>query len=150
SSEPSLPRPVRPVAPYPVVVISQRVMATAVAAAAIMLAAGCTRAGPHPQAAAPARHTPSGQPASGGPSHPATPRSGHRRTRVSLPLFSATVSGPLSPRDVPFSWHPGCPVSPDSLRAIRLSFVGFDGMAHSGEIIVNASVANQVIKVFSL
>lgn len=67
-----------------------------------------------------------------------------------MPRFSATVSGPLSARDVPFSWHPGCPASPDSLRAIRLSYVGFDGTAHTGEIIVSASVANQVIKVFSL
>jgi len=60
------------------------------------------------------------------------------------------MSGPLSPKDVPFSWHPGCPVSPAELRAIRLSYIGFDGTAHTGEIIVNASVADQVIKVFSL
>ncbi len=60
------------------------------------------------------------------------------------------MSGPLSPRDVPFSWHPGCPVSPIELRAIHLSYIGFDGTAHTGEIIVNASVADQVIKAFSL
>ncbi|HEX5190124.1 MAG TPA: M15 family metallopeptidase [Streptosporangiaceae bacterium] len=64
--------------------------------------------------------------------------------------FAATVSGPLSPRDVPSSWHPGCPVPPADLRAIRLSYRGFDGAAHTGEIIVNASVVKQVIKVFSL
>jgi hypothetical protein len=67
-----------------------------------------------------------------------------------LPAFSGTVSGPLTPRDVPFSWHPGCPVLPGALRAVRLSYVGFDGAAHTGEIIVSAGVATQVIKVFSI
>ncbi len=38
---------------------------------------------------------------------------------------------------------------PGELRAIRLSFVGFDRAAHTGEIIVNASVVAQVIRVFS-
>jgi hypothetical protein len=60
------------------------------------------------------------------------------------------VSGPLTPADVPFSWRPGCPVVPGQLRAIRLSYAGFDGRAHTGEIIVNASVVPQVIEVFSI
>ena len=67
-----------------------------------------------------------------------------------MPAFSATVSGPLTPADVPFSWHPGCPVPPGELRAVRLSYAGFGGTAHTGVIIVNASVAGQVIKVFSV
>jgi hypothetical protein len=60
------------------------------------------------------------------------------------------VSGPLTPRDVPFSWHPGCPVPPGQLRAIHLSYVGFDGTAHTGAIIVSARVVRQVIKVFAI
>jgi hypothetical protein len=67
-----------------------------------------------------------------------------------LPRFAATVSGPLTRRGVPFSWHPGCPVPPSGLRAIHLSYIGFDRAAHTGEIIVNASAVKQVIKVFSL
>lgn len=67
-----------------------------------------------------------------------------------LPAFSGTVSGPLTSQDVPFSWHPGCPVAPGGLRAVRLSYVGFDGAAHAGEIVVSASVARQVIRVFSI
>ncbi len=120
------------------------------AAAAIMLGAGCAGASTRPPAAAPATHAPSAGPAPGGHSRRATPGPGPHRTRLPLRRFSAAVSGPLSPRDVPFSWHPGCPVSPAELRAIRLSYIGFDGTAHTGEIIVNASVAEQVIKVFSL
>ena len=60
------------------------------------------------------------------------------------------MSGPLTPEDVPFSWRPGCPVPPGQLRAIYLSYAGFDGRAHTGQIIVNASVVHQVIEVFSL
>ena len=60
------------------------------------------------------------------------------------------MSSPLTPGDVPFSWRPGCPVPPGQLRAIHLSYVGFDGRAHTAEIIVNASVVHQVIEVFSI
>jgi len=67
-----------------------------------------------------------------------------------LLAFTAMVSGPLTPGDVPFSWRPGCPVAPGQLRAIHVSYVGFDGRAYTGEIIVNASVVKQVIKVFSI
>lgn len=59
------------------------------------------------------------------------------------------VSGPLTPADVPFSWHPGCPVPAGKLRAIHMPYVGFDGRAHAGKIIINASVVKQVIKVFA-
>jgi hypothetical protein len=88
------------------------------------------RAAPTPSPASP---TPS--PASAGPRWPA---------------FSATVSGPLTPADVPFSWRPGCPVPPSELRAIHLSYAGFDGRPHTGEIIVNATAVAQVIKVFRI
>jgi hypothetical protein len=60
------------------------------------------------------------------------------------------VSGPLTPADVPFSWRPGCPVPPGELRAIHLSYAGFDGRAHTGEIVVNAAVVRRVIKVFRI
>jgi hypothetical protein len=60
------------------------------------------------------------------------------------------VSGPLTSKDVPFSWHPGCPVAPGQLRRIRLSYAGFNGRAHTGEIIVNATVVRPVIKVFRM
>jgi hypothetical protein len=37
------------------------------------------------------------------------------------------------------SWQKGCPVGLDDLRYVRVSYVGFDGEAHSGELMVNAS-----------
>jgi hypothetical protein len=50
--------------------------------------------------------------------------------------------------DLPYSWHRGCPVTPAQLRRIRLSFVGFDGRRHLGELVVNARVVPQVTTVF--
>lgn len=139
----------RPVAPYPVVVISHRAMATTAIASAIMLAAGCAGAGARPPSAAPATRTPAAGPTHHSPSGRANPKPGPHRTRPRSQRFSATVSGPLSPRNVPSSWHLGCPVPPRELRAIHLSYRGFDGTAHTGEIIVNASVVKQVINVFA-
>ena len=46
------------------------------------------------------------------------------------------------------SWHPGCPVAPSQLARIRLRYVGFDGRARAGAIVVNRRVVPQVIAVF--
>jgi hypothetical protein len=37
------------------------------------------------------------------------------------------------------SWHPGCPVSLDQLRYLRISYWGFDHRAHLGEMVVDAA-----------
>ena len=37
------------------------------------------------------------------------------------------------------SWHPGCPVGAASLRALTVTFWGFDRAAHTGTLVVNAS-----------
>ena len=129
--------------------ISRRVISIVAVGAAILLAAGCAGTTARQPTAASAAKAPSAQ-LEPFPSHRATPRSGPDPTRPPRPAFSATVSGPLTPEDVPFSWRPGCPVPPGQLRAIYLSYAGFDGRAHTGQIIVNASVVHQVIEVFSL
>jgi hypothetical protein len=46
------------------------------------------------------------------------------------------------------SWRPGCPVPLADLRLLRLSYWGFDGSAHSGELVVHADVADDVVGVF--
>jgi hypothetical protein len=40
-------------------------------------------------------------------------------------------------------------VDPTQLRSIELSYWGFDGQAHTGTIVVNASVVSPVISVFT-
>ncbi len=46
------------------------------------------------------------------------------------------------------SWSPECPVGVDELAYVTVSHVGFDGMAHTGELLVNADWADQVVEVF--
>jgi hypothetical protein len=48
-----------------------------------------------------------------------------------------------------FSWHEGCPVQLDQLRLLRLSFHDFDENVQTGELVVNADVADAVVGVFS-
>jgi hypothetical protein len=49
---------------------------------------------------------------------------------------------------LPYSWHSGCPVGPPQLRRVRLRYLGFDGKAHLGQLIVNARVTADVVAVF--
>ena len=46
------------------------------------------------------------------------------------------------------TWRPGCPVGLDDLRYVTTSFWGFDGRPHTGELVVNARVAHDVVGVF--
>jgi len=46
------------------------------------------------------------------------------------------------------SWTDECPVTRDELRYLTVSHHGFDGDVHTGEIIVNASFAEEVVGVF--
>ena len=55
----------------------------------------------------------------------------------------------VTPADLPYSYHRGCPVAPAQLRRVRLSYWGFDGRAHSGELVVNARVVGDVQTVFT-
>lgn len=66
---------------------------------------------------------------------------------AALPPFVAAVEQ-VSARDLRYSWHRGCPVGPGELRRIRLRYVGFDGAAHTGRLVVNRRVVPQVIGVF--
>ena len=47
------------------------------------------------------------------------------------------------------SWRPGCPVPLADLRAVRVTYRGFDGRAHTGTIIVHRAVAAGVVDVMS-
>jgi hypothetical protein len=46
------------------------------------------------------------------------------------------------------SWTPKCPVSRDELRWIRLTFHGFDGNRHTGELLVARAAAEPLVSVF--
>ena len=62
--------------------------------------------------------------------------------------FRGTV-GPVAPRIAARStWTPACPVPLDGLRYLTVSFRGFDGDPHTGELIVAASEADDIVSVF--
>jgi D-alanyl-D-alanine carboxypeptidase len=46
------------------------------------------------------------------------------------------------------SWSPGCPVPLEELRYLTLTFWGFDDRPHTGELVVNVAMAEEVVEVF--
>lgn len=84
-----------------------------------------------------------------------------------VPNPSATPRPPTSPKVQPigwyatvsvidgkirarmkYSWRRGCPVPLRDLRLIEMSYWGFDGAAHMGEMVLNRRVVGDVLKVF--
>jgi D-alanyl-D-alanine carboxypeptidase-like protein len=61
--------------------------------------------------------------------------------------FSSAVTTVTS-ADLGASWHLGCPVPPESLRMVTVTFIGFDGIPHTGQVVVNADVTDAVVEVF--
>jgi D-alanyl-D-alanine carboxypeptidase len=64
------------------------------------------------------------------------------------PSFASTVSR-VTAQELRYSWRPGCPVAPSGLRLLRLSYWGFDGRAHTGTLVVGATVVGDVVDVFA-
>jgi hypothetical protein len=63
------------------------------------------------------------------------------------PAFTGTVT-PATAADVPRSWRAGCPVGPDRLAVIRLSYWDFDGQPRVGTLIAHRDVAAGLVTVF--
>jgi hypothetical protein len=63
--------------------------------------------------------------------------------------FASRVTAP-APADViaRSTWKKGCPVAATDLAWVRLTFRGFDRRRHSGELLVNRSVASELVSVF--
>jgi len=63
--------------------------------------------------------------------------------------FAARVTTPAPAEVIARStWKKGCPVAADELSWVRLTFVGFDELRHTGELLVNSTVAGDVVEVF--
>ncbi len=62
--------------------------------------------------------------------------------------FESTIN-PVPPEVLARStWTPTCPVRAEQLRYLTMSFHGFDGRVHTGEMVVNADVAQAVVGIF--
>jgi len=64
------------------------------------------------------------------------------------PRFTGVVSS-VKRSDVRYSWRPGCPVGPSSLARLTMTYWGFDGRAHTGELVVARRVAHDALVVFA-
>jgi poly-gamma-glutamate synthesis protein (capsule biosynthesis protein) len=62
--------------------------------------------------------------------------------------WSARQIGPALAHRMRFSHRPGCPVPLADLRYLRMPYVGFDGRAHVGEMVVHEEYAVRVARVF--
>ena len=63
------------------------------------------------------------------------------------PAFTGTVE-PGRWADLRFSYRAGCPVGPSELRAVAVSYWGFDGTPHVGRVVVATAVAPGLVSVF--
>lgn len=64
--------------------------------------------------------------------------------------FTSSV-GPITPllrERMGESWSSACPVDLSDLRYVTVAFRGFDGLAHRGELVLAAHVAEDVVGVF--
>ena len=75
-------------------------------------------------------------------SQSATPAAGEFRGRI------APIDSALAKRMTGVSWHPGCPVPLRDLRALSLSYRGFDGRVRTGRLVVHRDVARELVEVF--
>lgn len=65
------------------------------------------------------------------------------------PVFkSEPISAPLLDRMRHTTWHPGCPVGPEDLRRLTLTYLDFDGRQRVGTLIVNKALAAETIRIF--
>jgi hypothetical protein len=58
------------------------------------------------------------------------------------------LSGAIQAEMIGVSWREGCPVPLSELRLVRLTHFGFDDRLHEGELVVNADVADKIVRVF--
>ena len=97
-----------------------------------------TATSPGPEASTPPT-TPAPSPSPAG--EPETARSGFKGKIDPLPAgLAAEMRGT--------TWKPGCPIPLDDLRILHFNYWGFDHALRRGPMVVNASVANDVLWVF--
>jgi hypothetical protein len=72
------------------------------------------------------------------------------REPATLPAYSWSMRriGPVLEHRMRYSHRPGCPVPLSDLRYLQMTYVGFDGHAHTGELVVHRDYAVQVTTVF--
>ncbi len=75
---------------------------------------------------------------------------------LALPLALVAFHGSVAPLPPPLRaqvrtqlWHPGCPVGLSQLRLVTVTYHGFDHKLHTGQLVVNATAAQPLLRVFA-
>jgi D-alanyl-D-alanine carboxypeptidase len=61
---------------------------------------------------------------------------------------TAPTVQPVSAADLGPSWRPGCPVEPQDMRRVQVTYLGFDGQTHRGDLIVHEDLEEEVAAIF--
>jgi D-alanyl-D-alanine carboxypeptidase len=72
-------------------------------------------------------------------------------SKKSIPKFESSITSiPISTQKImiKYTWRSNCPVSLNDLSEIKLSYWGFDHKAHQGILIVNKTLAAEVVSIF--
>ena len=69
------------------------------------------------------------------------------RSPAAAHVFTGTIE-PVRWADLRFSYRDGCPVGPSQLRAVSVSYWGFDGTPRRGRIVVAKRLAPGLVTVF--
>lgn len=65
------------------------------------------------------------------------------------PVFrSGPVSASLLQQIRKTTWHPGCPVAPEDLRQLTLSFRDFDNNTRTGTLLIHRDLADETVRLF--
>ena len=74
---------------------------------------------------------------------------------LALPLVAFAVGASIQPLPATLQselsgrlWHVGCPVPLARLRVLTISYQGFDGRTHTGQLVVNEQAAAPLARVF--
>lgn len=70
-------------------------------------------------------------------------------TTSTIPRFETSIET-VDAEALSHSWKEGCPVAPEDLRLIALSYWGFDGTVRRGEVIVHDDEARAVVEMFEV
>ncbi len=74
---------------------------------------------------------------------------------LATPLAALAFAASIQPLPAPLEaqlrgtvWHAGCPVALEELRVLTVRHWGFDGRAHTGQLVVNKKAATPLARVF--
>jgi hypothetical protein len=61
---------------------------------------------------------------------------------------SERLPAPLLERIRHTTWHPGCPVAPEDLRQLTVTYRDFEGHPRTGTLLVNKDLAAETLRIF--